>query len=159
VISKRLAALAAASVVVVSLGAYAAIAAADSPDSATVQITSVQWGGNSFAPTVTITGTGFGKKAPTGAPASEAPGCTGVTGSDYGTSIWFIDNTPNWRAGTGKPPTSGACVGLIISNWSNTSITLTFGSQYGSFNFLANQGDNFVWTVKGYPYGGLVSYP
>lgn len=163
--SKRLAALAASSLVLLAMLAFAATVLADTPDPSagtTVQVTNVSWGGNSGNPTVTITGTGFGRKAPAGVSADQAPGCSGIGGNpglDYANSLWFIDNAGNWRGGQGKPPTSGTCVGVIVNSWSSTSISLSFGSWYSHNGWVANQGDNFVWSVKGYPYGGLVSYP
>jgi hypothetical protein len=127
--------------------------------SAAAHITGVTWGGGSSAPTATIAGTGFGKTPPKGASAGGAPGCAGATGNDYGTALFFIDDTQSWQAGAGKPPTSGACVGVVVNSWTNTSVSVSFGNEYGSFNWTVFSGDNFVWAVKGYYWGGVVSFP
>jgi hypothetical protein len=144
----------------VTAGTTASAASAHPQGAASVRITSVTFSGSPASPTVTITGSGFGRKAPKGASASTAPGCGGLVGPglDYGNSLWFIDDTVPFTAGQGKPPTNGSCVGVVVNSWSDTSVSLSFGVWYGQNDWVANPGDNFVWTIKGYPFGGLISY-
>ncbi len=130
---------------------------AASASATTAHISGVTWGGSPSSPTVTITGYGFGASPPTShrLPSS----CGKQTGKDYGSALWFQDDTGNWRAGKGNGKEPSSCVGLIVSRWSKTSITLSFGSTYGNFGWSANNADNFVWTVNGYVWGGVISYP
>ncbi len=123
---------------------------------ATARITGVTWSGTSSSPSVTIAGYGFGTTPPTSYHLPST--CGHHTGRDYGTALWFQDDTGNWRAGKGTGTVPSSCVGLIILSWTKNSIKLTFGSDYGTFG-LANSGDNFVWTVKGYVWGGVIQYP
>lgn len=125
--------------------------------SATAHVTGVTWTGSSSSPTVTITGYGFGTSPPTSHPLPST--CGRQTGKDYGLGLWFQDDTGSWRAGRGNGKASSNCVGLLISRWRKTAITLSFGSAYGNSGWVANSNDNFVWTVKGYVWGGVIGYP
>jgi hypothetical protein len=125
------------------------------------QITAVTYSGSSFSPTVTVSGKGFGGKAPASVAVGTLSNCPAESsGSDYGTNFEFFDNTASlpWSAGGSKgvkPGTQGACVGMVVSQWTATKVVFTFGNQFG--NFVLSNGNNYALGIKGYWYGGLVS--
>ena len=123
--------------------------------SPTPTISSVAITGNLGAPTVTVSGSGFGALADLGLPV---PAYCGNTGSDYGNNFYLTDG---WGAGQGVGP-FGDCTGVIISSYSNTQITFTFGSGYGTgpnqYGVLS-AGDSFQMNVLGATYNGTVPYP
>lgn len=97
---------------------------APSPSAATLVFTGVG-SGKAFAPTITITGSNFGKTAPGPDPAT-APSCgTPTSGFDYGAKLYFNDWTSGWQAGH-----SGDCIGFVINSWTPTQIKLTLGDFY-----------------------------
>jgi hypothetical protein len=112
----------------------------------------------SATPTVTVTGSGFGASPPAGS-SNDVTSCGTYTnnGSDYGDAFKVSDThgppvSDTWLAGSGTPPT-GACVGLRVSSWSDTSIVFDFGGTGSAFDtfddwYLAN-GDSFTLTVEG----------
>ena len=123
-------------------------------------VTGVTLTGNPSTPTVTVTGTGFGSKAPKGYSAGNTScGTYSNNGDWYGKSgLWFGDNTHQWQAGFGKG-TNGNCIGLIVVQWSSTQVVFQFGSAYGTFDhWNADPGDNYVIALRGYYWGGVVSY-
>ena|SRR5690242_11241868 len=124
-------------------------------------VTGVTFSGSQAAPTITVTGTSFGKKPPKSfSAATTSCGAYGPgNGSWFGKSgLWFQDDTHDWQAGAGTS-TGGNCIGIVVDSWSDTSVTLHFGVAYGSFDhWTADPGDNFVIDVEGYYWGGLVSY-
>jgi hypothetical protein len=118
-------------------------------------------------PTVTVNGSGFGASAsqPTGLASSGAPGCSalGDDGSDYGTAFSYSGthtDTVVFTAGQGSPPSSGSCVGLKITTWTDTQVVYTFGSAYDAPNggewYLTN-GDSFTQHLEGASFTGAVS--
>jgi hypothetical protein len=89
-------------------------------------VSSVTVTGGLIAPTVTVTGSGFGNQADLGAPAA-ATSCSNTnTGSDYG-NFSFSDATAGWLAGGGTN-----CTGVTITSYSATQIQFTFGNGYGN---------------------------
>ncbi|HLZ08756.1 MAG TPA: hypothetical protein VKT80_09235 [Chloroflexota bacterium] len=123
-------------------------------------VSGVVFTGSSSAPTITVTGSGFGTRAPIGYP-NNSTGCGAYTnnGDVYGKNgLWFLDDTHVWQAGEGKPPAAN-CIGLIVQSWSPTQVVFQFGDAYGTFDhWTADPGDNFVIDLKGYFWGGVVSY-
>ncbi len=120
-------------------------------------ISSVTVTGSLAAPTVTISGTGFGSESELGS-ATPPPGCP-TTGSDYDNFYYFSfsDVTAGWQAGQG-----GNCTGVSISGYSGTGITFTFGSGYGN-DYNSNEfgslgyGDSFQMSVLGDTYNGSIA--
>jgi hypothetical protein len=112
----------------------------------TPTIDGVTFGGNPSNPTVTVTGAGLGTLADLGSPTN--PG-GGGTGSDYANNnLYFSDTTGSWQAGQ-----SGNYVGLIISSYTNTQITFTFGNQYSVFGPVLD-GDNYTMSLLGTTFNG-----
>ncbi len=128
-------------------------------------ITKVTFSGSSAAPTLTITGSGFGTKPPKAFSAAKTScGEYGPENGDwYGKQtakkdLWFQDDTNGWLAGAGKG-TSGTCIGIVAESWSATQAVLHFGVSYGTFgSWDADSGDNYVLGLDGYFWGGVVSY-
>jgi hypothetical protein len=117
-------------------------------------INSVTVSGSAAAPTITVTGSGFGTEASLGTP--QTPCGPSSTGSDYATNLSLADTTQAWDAGQG-PPAPCDDIGLVISSYSNTQIVFTFGSNYPSLASLA-QGDSSTMNVLGASLSGTVAY-
>jgi hypothetical protein len=121
-------------------------------------ISGVVFSGNTAAPTVTVTGSGFGSTPPAGQP-DNTTSCGNYTnnGDDFGSALWFQD-TGNFAAGDGTPP-SGTCIGIIVLTWSADKVTYQFGNAYNSFDhwYLSN-GDQYLVTVNGMQSSGTVSF-
>ena len=118
-------------------------------------ISSVTLSGSPAAPTVTVSGTGFGSEADLG--TATAPFvCGSATGLNYGNNFNFSDGTDlpegSWQGGQGPDD----CVGVLISSYSNTRITYTFGSGYSGFAGVRT-GDGFSMTVLGTTFYGVAS--
>lgn len=119
---------------------------------AATTITGVHFSGSQAAPTVTVTGTGFGAE-PIGSPA----GCE-KSGEDFGKSFYFKDKKAkgshgrsSFAAGEGT-----ACVGLFVNSWSETSVVFHFGSAYGG-QYQAAEGDSFqIHVLKAKALGTIV---
>lgn len=121
-------------------------------------ISGVSFTGNTAAPTVTVSGQGFGT-SPTGQ-LNNSTSCGSYTnnGDDYGTgNLWFEDGS-NFAAGIGTPP-NGTCVGIIILSWSGDQVAYQFGNAYDSFaHWYISAGDQYTLSVKGVQYSGTVSF-
>jgi hypothetical protein len=97
--------------------------------------------------TVQAHGAGFGPgPAPSGT-ATNA-GCGG-SGQDFSnSSLSFSVITPlgqQWTAGS-----TGNCIGLVVSSYSDNSVTFGFGSEYGAKPYWTLQaGDTVTLTVNG----------
>jgi len=119
-------------------------------------IRSVRFSGSPRDPLVTVAGAGLGAE-----PARSPSGCGG--GDDFANDAVVVEDSSNqWFAG--KP---GDCVGLVITRFSQSEITFTFGSSYGQrfVNAIGqrpptilNPGDRFVIEIGGTSLGGAVSY-
>jgi hypothetical protein len=121
-----------------------------------VTITSVGFGGTSSAPTFTVNGSGFGSQAqhPT---APVCPDETSGAGVIFAGGLYFNDtSSADWQAGFGND-----CIGLVVSGWSDSTITFTLGSWYAgpgaAQGTILNNGDPFTMTVRGAHFTGTVS--
>jgi len=112
-------------------------------------VTGVSRSGTPSNPTITISGTNLGNFPPIGTPET----CqAGDTGDIYGASgLWFSDSTTGWTAGQ-----SGDCIGLVVSSWSGTQVTFTFGNQYGNYPPIGT-GDSFAVDVQGAGFSGTLN--
>ena len=129
-----------------------------SPQSTIPAISGVSFTGGTAAPTVTITGHGFGATPPAGS-ADDSTSCGNYTGNGevYGTSFQFVD-TGNFEAGAGTPP-GGDCIGLIVQSWSTDQVVFQFGSAYNSFDhWYITAGDQYSVSVNDLHYTGTVSF-
>ncbi len=118
-------------------------------------ISSVAISGGLATPTVTVTGSGFGTEDDLGSPV---PAYCGNTGFDYDNNFYLLDG---WGAGQGSGP-FGDCTGVSITSYSNTQVTFTFGSGYGTGNNqygVLSPGDSFQMNVLGTTFDGTVPYP
>ena len=119
-------------------------------------ITGVTFTGSAADPTITITGTGFGTTAPT----TSDPAGYG-TGYDYGTSLYFSDHTSALSAGYQTTAIYDS-IGLVLVNYSDTSITYQLGSAYGVYNTLYddydNSGDSYTVGVGTATFSGTIEY-
>ena len=128
--------------------------------SAAATVSQVQWFGTPSQPTVSITGHGFGHNAPTSySAASTSCGAYSDNGSWYGKNgLWFYDDTNLWQGGRGTAA-GGNCVGIKLVSWAPNTVVFNFGNAYDTFgNWIANPGDNFVLEVKGFYWGGTITY-
>ncbi len=112
-------------------------------------ITSVAVTGTATKPTITVTGTNFGTEPP------GTPICCGFTGDDFGTALWFSDDTRFWGAGNGA---DSNLIGLVVSSYSATRIVFQFGTFLDGFDSL-KPGDSYTMSVLGTSYAGVASYP
>jgi hypothetical protein len=99
---------------------------------------------------MTVSGSGFDAESDLG---TAYPAACSASGSDYGSNITFSDNTSAWEAGLGTGG-GGDCIGLIISSYSNTQITYTFGNGYIEYAGPINDGDSFTMSVLGATFNG-----
>lgn len=134
----------------------AAAASASEPAISSVSFSGTA-GSGVASPTITITGSNFGKTAPQGT-SDNSTSCGPYTanGDVYGTKLYFVDDG-NFEAGYGT--SSGAtCIGIIVVSWSPTKVVLQFGNAYGTFDhwYLSN-GDGFAISIKTGIWGGTVS--
>lgn len=112
-------------------------------------------------PTITVNGVGFGSTAPAGTSAAVTScGTYADNGNWWGRyGLWFYDDTHQWEAGRADGSGGGNCIGIKLVSWSNTKVVFSFGNSYGSFDhWTADPGDNYVIALKGYFWGGVVSY-
>jgi hypothetical protein len=138
------------------VGACLTIGAA-APALASPAITSVTFHGSSAGPQVVIQGSGFGNSKPGSYPPGGCP--TRGTGRVYGTSLYIKDRTAQWEAGHGGPGLNTNCIGLVVTQWTSTSVTFSFGSSYASEpNWFLSPGDGFKLVIRGVTAKGTVSY-
>jgi hypothetical protein len=136
--------------------AQPATASAPQPSISSVSFTGAS-GSGVASPTITVTGTHFGARAPAGT-SDDSTSCGPYTanGDVYGSKLYFADDT-NFEAGYSD--SSGAtCIGIIVESWSATRVVLQFGNAYGTFDhwYLSN-GDGYAISVKNGIFGGTVS--
>jgi len=113
-------------------------------------ITSVTFSLSGTVPTVTVNGSGFGK-LPKANPSTPVACAAGSTGYDYGPGgLWFSDKSKGWTAGQYKPKQNAGydCIGLLVSEFTDTQIVFTFGSYYGVYGPL-QEGDKWRVHVHG----------
>lgn len=141
--------------------------------SAASKIETVSFTGSAASPTVTVTGS-FGTKPKSKKdPCVGAPGYeTGKAGFDYGkqfasNSLWFMDTSlpgQEWLAGasateSGGPYHGASCIGIVVEDWTASTIVFHFGSVYHNPFYELEPGNHFVLHAPGTYYGGIVSYP
>lgn len=115
------------------------------------KITSVTFIGPRSNPTVTITGANFATM-PAANPPTPLTCVQGDTSYDYGTSLYFTDNTLGWGAGE-----SGDCIGLVVTSYTSTRIVYQFGADYSNYGPVT-AGNSFTLDVYGKSYTGTVTY-
>ncbi|HXW33657.1 MAG TPA: beta-propeller fold lactonase family protein [Acidimicrobiales bacterium] len=130
---------------------------------ASPSISNVLFAGNTSSNTITITGSGFGTTPPSGtSDDSNYCGSYSNNGEDYGTSLYIVDNNAGggFQAGEGSPSTPpGACVGLIVDEWTATQIVLSFGNAYNTaFNWYIAAGNSYTMYVEGASFSGTVEF-
>lgn len=118
-------------------------------------ISGVTFTGSPSSPTITITGSGFGT-APAGTPVSTFAGA-GVTGDDYGSSLFLTDNTTGATFGENSGGTNDY-VGLTDLSYSDSSISFQLGSFYTTGGFSLTPGNAYSVDVDGTPFAGTVSF-
>lgn len=108
-------------------------------------------------PTITITGTGFGKEPSNGVSPNNMANCgTGNTGLDYGPdAVWANDaskedglyGTTRWGGYVTK--TWGDCSGIFIHTWTSTEVVFTLGSRYARDGVSMESGDRICAMIHG----------
>ncbi len=117
-------------------------------------ITGVSFSGTLAAPTVTVTGTGFGKAPTNGLAVSALTNCQGQNGLDFpGGKLWLVDANSGepWTAGS-RVGTNGNCVGVNIVSWSAKQVVFTFGNGYGTNGWNFNDNDPIVVSLRTSPF-------
>lgn len=115
-------------------------------------VSTVVLNGTPASPSFTLTGTGFGKNAPTARPAD--PPCGSADGHDYGKALWVRDlhavfgPQTVWTAGFSEP-TGLDCIGLVVDSWTKSSISFSLGSAYDNADYQLTEGDPLQLVVKG----------
>jgi hypothetical protein len=145
---------------IIALG-LGALAVNSSPAWASPSIAGVQFTGTTSSNTITITGSGFGTSPPSGV-SDNSNYCGAYTnnGDDYGTSLYIVTSNAGgpFQAGYGDP-SSGACVGLIVDEWTQTQVVLSFGNAYDTaFNWYLEAGYSYTMTVEGTSFAGTVGF-
>jgi len=116
-------------------------------------VSSTSFLGSAANPTIVITGSGFGS-AP---PLPTYPAGCGASGQLYGQLFYFQDVTGGWDAGEKTPQGGMSCIGLVVTSWSNTSITFSFGDSFPG-NYSLNAGDSYSIQIFSKTLTGTVSY-
>lgn len=139
------------------------VAASPVARAASVRITSVITSGTSAKPRITVKGSGFGKRPapkPAYSPAGKF-GCPKVpvagAGHLYGDLLYFTDlkakkgTYKNWTAGQFDDMYQD-CVGVIIDQWSSTTVRFHFGNLYGKLfpgnTYFLSNGDSYKVFVR-----------
>lgn len=122
-------------------------------------ISAVTFTGDTAAPTVIITGHGFGAVPPAGLPNNTTScGDYAHNGDNYGPADLWFEDVGNFMAGMGTPPT-GCCIGIIVQSWSTDQVIYQFGSAYNTFDhWYISPGDQYTVSVRGIRYSGTVSF-
>lgn len=85
----------------------------------------------------------------------------GNTGDDFSGDVLAIQNNARrhrFIAGSDQGG-GGACVGIFVSSYTDTSITFTFGSAYGGGGpYVLDKGNHYVVFVNGATHKGRVKY-
>jgi hypothetical protein len=149
----------AATAVAVSLSTASASPAAHEATAAPSIITGIVVEGYPLPkePTITVTGSGFGKAPTKGISPNTLENCgTGNTGLDYGSSaIWANDaskedglyGTTRWGGYVTKK--WGDCSGVNIVSWSSSKVVFTIGSRYVRDGVSMESGDRVCAMIKG----------
>jgi len=112
-------------------------------------VSSVTLGGTPSDPIVTVGGSNLGALAPPGSPEWD---CSASYSGDVfgGVGLNFGDTTAGWTAGQG-----GDCLGLIVSSWSSSSATLSFGSFYQGVTAM-HAGDSYTFELQAHLFSGTL---
>jgi hypothetical protein len=123
---------------------------------AAFKINKLTFSGSAAAPTLTLTGVGFGTEATLGTPQTPCGSPVDTTGKNYGGNFWLADTTADWNAGDSAPP---ACnqLGLEVTSYSSSKIVFSPGSTYPSYGAL-NAGDSVTINLFGASYSTTVNY-
>ncbi len=124
-----------------------------------VTVTSVTFAGDAANPIVTVTGSGFGTRAPGPNPKTRPCGEADVAGNgyDYANNVvlWDLNSDAQWQAGY-----PGDCIGINFVSYSATQIVFTLGDWYRDpqslFGRQIASGDQFTVRIKGAPHAGIV---
>ena len=116
---------------------------------ASTAIASVSFAGAlPHAPSVTITGSGFGSAPP--APTRAGLPCeAGALGAFYGNTLTMHDLTGGWRAGHYIAGALSTFNGIVVDSWTDTRITFHFDGCWTDNGKSLSPGDAVVVTVKG----------
>ena len=146
-------------VVTVAAIAVWAVAVGSSPAAtAAPVIMSVTFGGSTATPTFVIHGRGFGgRPAPSQPPATSSAcrqdGASGNHGQNFGSKLFFIDQTNAFSGGLSGPyrgvPNVIDCVGLIVTSYTPSRIVYTLGSDYRKHPYGIHGGDKVMFVVNG----------
>jgi len=124
-------------------------------------ITAVMFYGSVANPMIQIIGTGFLPMPATDGLASPA----GIySGYDYGRELYLFDQTAGWDAGCGTSAPTGChdFIGFANLNYTDTVISMTYGSEYQfyypSTNWHLNQGDQYLLHVHEATFSGAVNF-
>jgi hypothetical protein len=150
-----------ATAALLSVVAVLAVVPAVTAGTSSPRITGIDLTGDSGDPTVTLDGSGFGRRPPRSFPAGHTScGNYENNGRWYGRNgLWFLDVTRDWQAGSGTRRGGGNCIGIIVVSWTPTRVVYKFGSAYGSFGtWTAEQGDDVVVSLRGVQATGTVDY-
>ena len=110
----------------------------------------------STSPNVVLQGSSFGTRP---SPSYQTGGCPNHgTGRVYGTAFYFNDTTRGWQAGHGGPNLNTNCIGIIITSWTNKSVTFKFGSAFGSGAYVLNSGNRYSVVLRGVKKTGTVKF-
>ncbi len=108
--------------------------------------------GSASAPTVVVTGTGFGTE-----PVGSAANCA-ATGENFASLLYLQDVTQGWTAGR-MTATEDDCIGLVVSSYTDTEIDFTFGSFYGTGGgYTLVDGDQYSMHVAAAQFSATVHY-
>jgi hypothetical protein len=131
-------------------------ASAEQPSIASVSFTGTA-GGGVASPTITMTGSHFGARPPSGT-SDNSTSCGPYTanGEVYGRKLYFVDDR-NFIAGYSTRSGGAACIGMIVKSWSPGRVVLQFGNAYGTFDhWYLSDGDGYAISVRHGIYGGTV---
>lgn len=157
---------------VLLLGALAV--AGSSGAAAKPAITSVTLAGSQAKPLFVIRGKNLGRLPRVGQLPSASSACRGEKapgnqGVNYGSKLYFVDDTNKFSAGLSGPYQTVSdvvdCVGVIVKSFSSSKVEYTLGSDYTKHPYSVKSGDSVTFVVNGAKatvrvrYGVTVSNP
>jgi hypothetical protein len=141
-----------------SLALAALVAEPSLAGSVPAKITSVVFSGSVGALRIVIKGQGFGSRPaaaqlPDTSSACRAEHAPGNEGQNFGSSLFFVEETSSFSAGLSGPYAGVAdvidCVGLVVKSYGASRVVYALGSDYTKHPYALSAGNEVMFVVDG----------